>query len=73
MSEMKDQLPDFETYSLTEEEDSRLKWMLRETSKVTVLQVYDESMALLKLDWVQEKLKKRYENIENRNWAEFWI
>jgi len=47
--------------------------MLRETSKVTVLQVYDESMALLKLDWVQEKLKKRYENMENRNWAEFWI
>lgn len=71
--ETKDQLPDFETYSLTEEEDSRLKWMLRETSKVTVLQVYDESMALLKLDWVQEKLKKRYENMENRNWAEFWI
>ncbi len=71
MSEANNQLPDFETYSLTVAEKAEMDEVA--ISKVSVLSMHLEVLEMLKLDWAQEKLKKRYENIENRNWAEFWI
>lgn len=69
--ETKYQLPDFETYSLTIAEKAEMDEKV--VSKVSVLSMHLEALEMLKLDWVQEKLKKRWENLENRDWAEFKI
>ena len=69
--ETKYQLPDFETYSLTTAEKAEMDEKV--ASKVSVLSMHLEALEMLKLDWVQEKLKKRWENLEGRDWAEFRI
>lgn len=72
--ETKYQLPDFETFTLTEEESSNLKKVLKENEyRLDILEFHKANMIFLSYSWVQEKLKKRYENMENRNWAEFCI
>jgi hypothetical protein len=37
------------------------------------MEMHKTALRMLKLDWVQEKLEKRWEEVENRNWESFTI
>ncbi len=63
--------PNFDAYSLTAEQKAEMDKAV--VSKASVLSMHLEALEMLKLDWVQEKLKKRWENLEERDWAEFKI
>lgn len=72
--ETKIQLPDFETFTLTEEEGRELKRILEEKEyRLDLLEFHKENMIYLSNPWVQEKLKERDREDRARNFVEFKI
>ena len=72
--ETKNQLPDFETFTLTEEESSHLKKVLKENEyRLDILEFHKANMIFLSYGWVQEKVKERYRAVPSLNFVEFEI
>lgn len=72
--ETKYHMPDFETFTLTEEESINLKKVLKKNEyRLDILEFLKANMIFLSYSWVQEKVKERYRAVSSLNFAEFKI